>query len=113
MPTRTWNDSTGAFGVEAQLLGVDDGKVRLKKADGKTVAIPLDRLSKEDQDFLARQSGAKQEAVKAGEGQARELSHDDGAVAGKSSIAGGGHAVRFAVDGDAWHVTSVSLYGSR
>ena len=66
----------GAFSVEGT-LGVDDGKVRLKKADGKTVAIPLDRLSKEDQDFLARQSGAKQEAVKAGEGQARELSHDD------------------------------------
>ena len=31
----------------------------------------------------------------------------------KSSIAGGGHAVKFKVDGDSWYVTSVSLHGSR
>jgi RNA polymerase sigma-70 factor (ECF subfamily) len=46
-------------------------------------------------------------------GEARELSHDNGSMAGKSSIAGGGHAVRFKVDGDSWCVTSVSLHGSR
>ena len=72
LPTRTWNDSTGASVLKAQLVSVENGKVRLKKADGKTVAIPLDRLSKEDQDFLARQSGAKQEAVKAGRGETRQ-----------------------------------------
>ena len=34
-------------------------------------------------------------------------------MASKSSIAGGGHAVRFEVDGDSYYVTSVSLHGSR
>ncbi len=34
-------------------------------------------------------------------------------MASKSSIAGGGHAVKFKVDGDSWYVTSVSLHGSR
>ena len=53
LPMRTWNDATGAFSVEAQFVGVKEGKVMLKKADGKIVAVPLDRLSKEDQDFVA------------------------------------------------------------
>jgi RNA polymerase sigma-70 factor (ECF subfamily) len=113
LPSRTWSDSTGAFSVEAQLVGVEDGKVRLKKADGRTVAVPLDRLCQEDQAFVARHAGAGQERAKSGQGGTRELSHDDGAMAGKSSIAGGGHAVRFAVDGESWQVTSVSLHGSR
>lgn len=113
LPTRTWNDATGAFSVEAQLLDVEDGKVRLKKTDGKVVVVPLDRLSKEDQDVVAKQNSVKPEAGKAGGGETRELSHDDGAMAAKSSIAGGGHAVRFTVDGDVWCVTSLSLHGSR
>lgn len=113
LPSRTWNDATGAFSVEAQLAGVADGKVRLKKSDGKIVAVPLDRLSKEDQDFVAQQSGPKQEGAKPGEGETRELAHDDGTMAGKSSIGGGGHAVRFSIEGDSWYVTSVSLHGSR
>lgn len=111
MPTRTWHDASGAFSVEAQLLGVEDGKVRLKKADGQTVSLPIDRLSDEDQKFLARQG--KEAPAAGGKGETRELSHDDGSMASKASFGGGGHAVKFAVDGDSWYVTSVSLHGSR
>ncbi len=113
LPTRTWNDSTGAFSVEAQFAGVKDGKVLLKKSDGEIVAVPLDRLSREDREFVAAQSAAKDKAPKRGAAEKRELSHDDGRMAGKSSIAGSGHAVRFSVDGDSWYVTSLSLSGSR
>jgi len=122
-PMRTWTDSTGAFSVEAELVGVEQGKVMLKRADGKIVTVPLERLSKKDQEFAAnpfaikqeaeKTSAAKQEMAKPSGGEARELSHDNGSMAGKSSIAGGGHAVRFKVDGDSWCVTSVSLHGSR
>ena len=59
---RTWNDATGAFSVEAEFAGVEDGKVKLKKADGKIATVPLDRLSKEDQEFVAKQAGAEAEA---------------------------------------------------
>ena len=45
--------------------------------------------------------------------ETRELSLDSGTMANKRSIAGGGHAVRFKVDGDSNYVTSVSLHGSR
>jgi hypothetical protein len=116
MPVRTWNDATGAFSVEAQFVGVEDGKVKLKKKDGKIVSVPLDRLSQEDRDFVATQTEGSKKKPKAAGGatkDSRELSHDDGKKAGQSSIAGGGHAVRFYVDGDSWWITSVKLHGSR
>jgi RNA polymerase sigma-70 factor (ECF subfamily) len=43
----------------------------------------------------------------------RELSHDDGKAAGKQSIAGGGHVVRFEAPGEGWTLTAVKLHGSR
>ena len=33
--TRTWMDATGVFSVEAELVAFADGKVRLKRKDGK------------------------------------------------------------------------------
>jgi hypothetical protein len=46
-------------------------------------------------------------------GKTQELTHDDGQAAGKSSIAGGGHAVRFQVPDDSWYLTSVRIHGGR
>jgi len=112
MPTRTWKDATGTFSLDAQFVGVKDGKVLLKKTNGQIVPIPLDRLSKEDQDFVTGQSG-KASATKRGPREIRELSRDNGKAAGQASIAGVGHGVKFKVDGDSYYVTSVSLYGSR
>jgi RNA polymerase sigma factor (sigma-70 family) len=43
----------------------------------------------------------------------RELVRDDGQPAGKRSIAGGGHAVRFEAPGDGWSLVSVRLHGAR
>jgi hypothetical protein len=51
---RTWSDATGAFQVEAELVKVADGKVELKKRDGQTLTVPIDRLSQGDQAFLAK-----------------------------------------------------------
>jgi hypothetical protein len=46
-------------------------------------------------------------------GQSHELIQDDGKSAGKRSIAGGGHAVRFKAPGDSCYLTEVRIYGSR
>lgn len=46
-------------------------------------------------------------------GKSVELAHDDGKSAGKSSIAGSGHAVRFKAPGQSSYVTEVRIYGSR
>ncbi|MDA1053925.1 MAG: SHD1 domain-containing protein [Planctomycetota bacterium] len=51
---RTWTDSTGKNKVEATYLGIEDNKVKLRRTDGKGIAVPLDRLSEEDQAFAKK-----------------------------------------------------------
>jgi len=46
-------------------------------------------------------------------GRPAELALDDGTAAGKASLAGSGHAVRFEAAGDGWCVTAVAVHGSR
>ncbi len=46
---RTWKDSTGTFTVEAEFLGISEGKVQLRRKDGREVLVPLERLSQSDQ----------------------------------------------------------------
>ena len=56
---RKWTDSTGKFSVEAELVEVKDGNVRLKRQDDKVITVPLTKLSKADRDFLASIDKAK------------------------------------------------------
>lgn len=41
------------------------------------------------------------------------LGHDDGVQAGKKSIAGSGHMVKFDVPGHSWYLTHIRIYGQR
>ncbi|MBL8888821.1 MAG: PQQ-binding-like beta-propeller repeat protein [Planctomycetaceae bacterium] len=50
---REWTDSTGKFKVTATLIEVKDGTAFLKGKDGKTLKIPVAKLSAADQSFLA------------------------------------------------------------
>lgn len=59
---RTWIDVTGKFSVEAELVEVKDGKAILRRTDGKTTAVPIEKLSKADQEFV--QQPAKPKDVK-------------------------------------------------
>lgn len=52
---RTWKSSNGKYSVEAELIGFEDGKVKLKKANGKVVKVPLESLSDADQKFVKEQ----------------------------------------------------------
>ncbi len=45
---RTWTDASGKYKTEAEFVEFKDGKVTLKKKNGKTVTLPLDRLSEHD-----------------------------------------------------------------
>ncbi len=49
---RTWTDSTGRFTIEAELVEVRDGNAHLKKASGQVVAMPVDKLSTADREYL-------------------------------------------------------------
>lgn len=52
---RTWTDSTGNYHVEAELVGFCDTMVVLKKENHQLVAVPLAKLSREDNAYLKSQ----------------------------------------------------------
>lgn len=51
---REWVDATGKFKIEAELVSVEEGKALLAKPDGTRVAIPLEKLSEADREFLKK-----------------------------------------------------------
>lgn len=51
--TRLWSDLTGKFKIEATLDSQTAFNVVLRKADGKLVTVPLDKLSIADQEYVA------------------------------------------------------------
>lgn len=58
-PARRWTDSTGRFSIEAELVEVKDGNVRLRRHDGTILSLPSEKLSEADRRYLqARQQPA-------------------------------------------------------
>ncbi|MFO1064261.1 MAG: SHD1 domain-containing protein [Pirellulales bacterium] len=49
---RTWHAAAGGFSVEAELVDVRQDKVQLKKRDGSTLWVDLDKLSLADVKFV-------------------------------------------------------------
>lgn len=69
---RTWTDSTGRFKVEARLVKFEGGQVTLEKADGRTITLPLGRLSDADRALLrASVTKPAPAAAKSGDGGSR------------------------------------------
>lgn len=61
---RTWTDSTGENQVEAELLMWQEGKVWLRRLDGKAFEVALTDLSRADQEHV-RQVAREKEAARA------------------------------------------------
>ncbi len=57
-PLRTWTDSTGRFTIEARMISSEEGQVLLERADGSVVKIDLEKLSGDDQRYVAELSEA-------------------------------------------------------
>lgn len=53
---REWVDSTGQHKIVGSLVEVQEGTAIIKTAEGKHVKIPVNRLSKKDQEFLEQGS---------------------------------------------------------
>lgn len=49
---RVWKDASGQHEIKAELVGVQAGKVTLKRENGTTVTLPVASLSKADQALL-------------------------------------------------------------
>lgn len=50
---REWTDSTGKYKVDAELINVLDGQIRLKTRNGRIITVPIRRLSGADQSVVA------------------------------------------------------------
>jgi hypothetical protein len=63
---REWQDSTGKYKTEADLIAFNDEHVVLKRAGKELISIPLDKLSQADRDYLqtleSEKPNVKQEA---------------------------------------------------
>ena len=51
-PLHTWTSKSGKFTIKAELLSFGQGVVSLRRADGKTIKVPLAKLSKDDQNYV-------------------------------------------------------------
>jgi hypothetical protein len=115
---RTWTDASGRFSIDAELVDVGEGIVRLKKADGQVISIPIEKLSQADQQFVRSQApspgqgGPSSVMISELSGKPEELARDDGRPAGKKSFPRG-HAVAFEAPGDSYYMTSVRIHGAR
>lgn len=61
-PFRTWSDATGTYQTEAAMIKFADGKVHLKKKDGRIIAVPVSKLSEADQRYV-REELARRKAM--------------------------------------------------
>ncbi|MFH1268781.1 MAG: PQQ-binding-like beta-propeller repeat protein [Planctomycetota bacterium] len=61
---RTWTDSTGSYETQAALVKYEDGKVHLRKTDGKIIALSISKLSKADQRYVRQELVRRRAAEK-------------------------------------------------
>ncbi|KAK2026989.1 hypothetical protein LX32DRAFT_457395 [Colletotrichum zoysiae] len=54
---RTWTDRSKSFSVDAQFLGLKDGKINLHKMNGVKIAVPVAKMSVEDLEYVERVTG--------------------------------------------------------
>ncbi|CAK7264601.1 cytoskeletal protein binding protein [Sporothrix epigloea] len=54
---RTWTDRTKSFSVDAQFLGLKDGKINLHKLNGVKIAVPVAKMSLEDLEYVESKTG--------------------------------------------------------
>lgn len=61
---RKWTDRSKAFTVEAQFIGLQDGKIHLHKVNGIKIAVPVAKMSVEDLEYVERVAGVSLEEDK-------------------------------------------------
>ncbi|NLX97174.1 MAG: hypothetical protein GXY83_13450 [Rhodopirellula sp.] len=57
--SREWTDSSGQYTVDADLIAFNDELAVLKKADRDLVAVPLEKLSAEDREYVQSKDAAQ------------------------------------------------------
>ena len=57
MKVRTWTDRSGLFKVEAQFIGLRDGKIHLHKLNGIKIAVPVAKMAANDLEYVEKATG--------------------------------------------------------
>lgn len=83
---RTWTDRSKSFSVEAQFLGMKDGKLNLHKVNGVKIAVPIVKMSVEDLEYVERVTGISLDEDKPLSEVKRARSQRQGASAVGASI---------------------------
>ena len=55
--TRTWTDRSGSFKVDAEFIGLKDGKIHLHKLNGVKIAVPVVKMAIEDLEYVEKMTG--------------------------------------------------------
>ena len=55
---RTWTDRSGTFKVEAEFIGLREGKIHLHKLNGVKIAVPVAKMAVEDLEYVEKATGA-------------------------------------------------------
>ena len=61
---RTWTDRSGSFKVDAEFLGLKDGKIHMHKTNGVKIAVAVSRMSSDDIEYVERMTGQSLEEDK-------------------------------------------------
>ncbi|KAI7581260.1 hypothetical protein KC343_g20443, partial [Hortaea werneckii] len=54
---RTWTDRSGTFKVEAEFIGLREGKIHLHKLNGVKIAVPVSKMAVEDLEYVEDVTG--------------------------------------------------------
>lgn len=74
--TRVWHDKTGQFRVEAEFLGLGNGKIRLHKINGVIIEVPVEKMSPEDIAYIKKARRQSQSANAASASRSSPLAED-------------------------------------
>lgn len=83
---RTWRSATGAK-LQAEFLGVADGKVTLETPAGKVLRIDLSKLSHPDQQFIKQLTGVEATAPESKGGEVPASGSKSGSAGPVASVA--------------------------
>lgn len=87
---REWTDSTGTYKIQASLIEVKEGNAFLQDSNGKTIKIPLSRLSEADQAFLKTSSNPFEVIAGDSSSMSPPKSPSNGNTEGSASASGSG-----------------------
>jgi S1-C subfamily serine protease len=76
---RTWKSTDGSYKLKADFVDAKDGKVSLRRTDGKVIKVPISALCEEDQAYVAERTA--QQGAPSASGAAAERPAQQGAPA--------------------------------